>query len=75
MFDKLPNFWESLIGVDNYKDLFDKVAITIVACSYIIKQLKKNFVKKTAEQHSYTVTISQIDQSNLVRDQLAYVAC
>ena len=34
---QIPRFWESLIGVDNYKGLFDKVSITIVACSYVIK--------------------------------------
>ena len=32
-----PRFWESLIGVDNYKGLFDEVSITIVTCSYVIK--------------------------------------
>ena len=33
---RTPRFWESLIGVDNYKDLFDEVSITI-AYNYIIK--------------------------------------
>ena len=32
-----PRFWESLIGVDNYKGLLNKVSITIVVCSYVIK--------------------------------------
>ena len=32
-----PRFWESLIGGDNYKSLFDEVSITIVTCSYVIK--------------------------------------
>ena len=31
-----PRFWESLIGVDNYKGLFNEVSITTVAC-YVIK--------------------------------------
>ena len=34
-----PTFWESLIGVDNYKGLFDEVSITIVACSYVVNKL------------------------------------
>ena len=63
-----PRVWESLIGVDNYKGLFDTVSITIATCNYVIKQLKESFVKISAEWHSYTVTLSQIDQSNLVGD-------
>ena len=31
-----PRFCKSLIGVDNYKGLFDEVSITTVAC-YVIK--------------------------------------
>ena len=30
-----PRFWESLIGVDNYKGLFDEVSITTVSSSTV----------------------------------------
>ena len=34
-----PRFWESSIGVDNYKGLFDEVSITTTTCSYVINYL------------------------------------
>ena len=41
-----PRFWESLIGVDYYKSLFDEVSITIVSRVATSSQQKKSFVKK-----------------------------
>ena len=69
-----PRFWESLIGVDNYKGLFDKVSITIVTCNnvYIIKCQKlcqKNY--RTTQLHGYFFANRSI---NLARDRLACVA-
>ena len=36
-----PRFWESLIGVDNHKGLFDEVSITI-ACSSVVAMSSNN---------------------------------
>ena len=68
-----PRFWELLIGVDNYKGLFDEVSIMIVACSYVIWQIAKSFVKnyRTAKLHSNSFANRSI---NLVGDRLACVA-
>ena len=70
-----PRFWESLIGVENYKGLFDKVSITIVACNYIITETAKEKPCKKLQNNmaSYTATLSQVDQSNFVGDLLAHV--
>ena len=66
-----PRFWESLIGVDNFKGLLDEVSITIVSCSYRRHQIAQAKLCKR-NPLSLTILLCAFQCQNQIRT--AYIA-